>query len=95
MADLSGITDLNFTGLMRGAYKDPVFGLEGVDELATLVEILEWLGNNVGGGGGGSAGPYDVYDDDAAAASGGVPIGGIYVRSAASGFSGLLAQRLI
>lgn len=73
MADLSGITDLNFIGLMRGAYKDPVFGLEGVDELATLVEILEWLGNNVGGGGGGSAGPYDVYDDDAAAASEGCP----------------------
>ncbi len=94
MADLSGITELNFIGLMKGGYKDPVFELEGVDGLASLVEILEWLDDNDGGGGG-SAGPYDVYDDDAAAAAGGVPVGGIYVRSVASGYGGLLAQRLI
>lgn len=93
MADLSGITELTFTGLMRGGYKDPIFRLDGVDDLASLVEILEWLSDNLGGGGG-SAGPYDVYDDDTAAAAGGVPVGGIYVRSAHSGFGGLLAQRL-
>lgn len=92
MADLSGITELNFIGLMKGGYKDPIFELEGVDELASLVEILEWLGDH--GGDGGGAGPYYVYDDDVAAAAGGVPLGGIYVRSAASGFGGLLAQRL-
>lgn len=91
MADLSGITELNFTGLMKGGYKDPIFELEGVDELASLVEILEWLDGNDGGGG---MTIYGEFDDDVDAASGGVPLNGIYVRSAASGFGGLLARRL-
>ena len=92
MADLSGITDLNFIGLMRGAYKDPVFGLEGVDELATLVEILDWLSDHAGGGGGMTI--YGEFDDDVAAAAGGVPLNGFYTLSIASGFHGLVKKRL-
>lgn len=92
MADLSGITNLNFIGLMRGAYKDPVFRLDGVDDLASLVEILEWLGNNAGGGGGTVI--HGEFDDDAAAAAGGVPLNGYYTLSAKSGYHGIVKKRL-
>lgn len=90
MADLSGITELTFTGLMRGGYKDPVFQLEGVEEMASLVEILEWLAS----AGGAGITIYGEYDDDAHAAANGVPVGGYYVRTAASGFEGLVKKRI-
>ncbi len=93
MADLTGITELNFTGLMRGAYKDPIFQLEGVEGLASLVEIIEWLAGNGGGGGGISI--YGEFDDDAAAAAGGVPLNGYYIRTIESGFEGLVKKRVI
>lgn len=93
MADLSGISELKFIGLMRGAYKDPVFQLEGVDGLASLVEIIEWLDNN-GGGGGGGTNIYGEFDDDADAAAGGVPLFGYYTLSVHSGLHGLVKKRL-
>lgn len=93
MADLSGITELNFTGIMRGGYKEPVFELEGVTELVRLEEILEWLDDNGGSGGGTTIG--GEFDDDAAAAAGGIPLNGFYTLSIASGFHGLVKKRLV
>lgn len=44
-------------------------------------------------GSGGSSASYDEYGDDAEAAAGGVPVGGTYIKSDATGFGGLLAVR--
>ena len=96
MANLTGLTELNFTGIMQGGYKEPLFQLQGVTELVRLDEILEWLDDNSGGGGGITVG--GEYDDDVAAGVGGIALNSYYTLSLTNLWGlpqGLVKKRLI